>query len=96
MPLAYIILSIGNINKKRTVIPMKVDGEDVKYLLRKKGYTFIDVARQLGYSCNHVRCVAFGLRPSPRVVEHIETLLGMQPGELEITRERRDELVQVA
>lgn len=75
---------------------MVYDGSDVKYLLEKKGYNFTDVARELGITPQVVYLVARGIKRSQRVTSHIEKLLGMAPGTLEISREKRDALIKVA
>lgn len=75
---------------------MIYDGADVKYLLEKKGFSFSDVARQLDVTPQTVYHVARGIIKSKRVVQHIEKLLDMAPGSLEISREKRNDLVKVA
>lgn len=75
---------------------MVADGEDLKYLLRKKGYSMSDVARKLGITPQVVQRVIMGLDKSQRVKTYVETLLGLEPGSLEISREKRDALVGAA
>ena len=75
---------------------MVVDGTDLKYLLEKKGYSLTDIARQLDITPQTVFRVVRGLQASRRVKSHIESLLGIAPGELEIMKNGRDELVEVA
>ena len=75
---------------------MVCDGADIKYLLEKKGYSFSDVARQLHVTPQTVFHVARGIKRSQRVLHYIEMLLGMKPGTLKISREKRDALVKVA
>lgn len=75
---------------------MIYDGADIKYLLEKKGYRYTDVARELGITPQVVFLVARGIKRSQRVTRHIEQLLGIAPGTLEITSEKRDALVKVA
>ncbi|MBA7546716.1 hypothetical protein ES705_39111 [subsurface metagenome] len=76
---------------------MIYDGYDIKYLLlKKKGYSLTDIGQQLNVSVENVHQVIFGKTVSKRVINHIEKLLGMAPGTLEISREKRDALVKVA
>ena len=75
---------------------MVYGGAEIKYLLEKKGYNFSDVARELGITPQVVHLVARGIAKSQRVTRHIEKLLGMAPGKLEISREKRDAIVKVA
>jgi len=76
---------------------MVYDGYDIRYLLlKKKGYSLTDIARQLGVTVENVHQVIFGKTVSKRVINHIEKLLGMAPNTLEISREKRDAIVKVA
>lgn len=75
---------------------MILDGADVRYLLQKKGFSFTDVARQIGVTPGGVFLVSTGQRKSKRITSYIENLLGIKPGTLEITPLKRDELVKVA
>ena len=75
---------------------MIYDGADVKYLLEKKGYRLTDVARQLDITPQAVFYVVRGYMTSKRVKRHIEKLLGMAPGKLVISREKRNAIVKVA
>lgn len=62
------------------------DGNDIKYLLGKRGYTLRSVARDLDISPTCVNHVIWGRLTSHRVAEHIERLLEMDPGQLKIAR----------
>ena len=75
---------------------MVCDGADIKYLLEKKGLSFSDVAHQLDITPQAVYHAARGIYKSQRVTRHIEKLLGMAPGKLEISREKLDALIKVA
>ena len=75
---------------------MICDGSDLKYLLEKKGFSLSDVAKQLEVTPQTIFHVVMGLKSSQRVVRHIEKLLGLAPGTLEITREKRDAIVKFA
>ena len=75
---------------------MVYDGHDIHYFLKKKGYSLTDVAHQLGVSPQNIYQIIHGICVSKRVTEHIEELLGFAPGILEISREKRDELIKVA
>jgi len=74
---------------------MVVDGYDVQYLLKKKGFSLTDVARQLSVTTPSVYQAVYGIHRSQRVINHIEKLLGMAPNTLEISREKRDAIVKV-
>jgi len=75
---------------------MVLDGTDIQFLLRKKGYRYKDVAKHLNVSVQNINQVIYGKTNSYRVVRYIEKLLGFPPESLEITSEKRDELVKVA
>jgi len=75
---------------------MIYDGNDIQYLLKKKGLSLTDVARQLNVTTPAIFLVIRGFKTSQRVVHHIEKLLGMAPNTLEISREKRDAIVKVA
>jgi hypothetical protein len=61
-------------------------GTDIKYLLEKKGYTLTAVAHEIGVSLQCVHLVVWGQSTSRRVVNHIERLLGFEPGTIKIHR----------
>jgi len=73
-----------------------LDGADVKYLLQKKGFSFTDVARQIGVTPGSIFLVSTGQRKSKRITSYIENLLDIEPGTLEISERKREELVEVA
>ena len=75
---------------------MLFDGNDVQYLLKKKGLSLTDVARQLNVSKQNIHQVIFGKFRSQNVINHIENLLDIEPGTLEISERKREELVKVA
>jgi len=75
---------------------MRCDGIKIKYLLERKGYSLTDVAQELGGSPQNVCNVIWGRCTSRPVLQKIETLLGMRPGSLEISREKTDSLIKVA
>jgi len=75
---------------------MRCNGIRIKYLLELKGYSLTDVAQELGGSPQNVCNVIWGRSISRPVQQKIETLLGMEPGSLEISRERKGSLVRVA
>ena len=75
---------------------MRLDGTDIQYLLKKKGFSLTDVARQLGITIPGVVLITRGYCRSQRVRGHIETLLGMKPGELEIVKKNSKVLIKVA
>jgi len=72
------------------------DGNDIRYLLRKKNLSYTDIARNLGITPQAVFMVANGVIKSDRVIRYFEKLLGMRNGTLEISREPRDALIKVA
>ena len=63
---------------------MICDGVDLKYLLEKKGYSFSNIARNINVTPQHVFRVVRGYSKSERVIRHIEDILSLVPGELEI------------
>ena len=75
---------------------MRCDGVRIKYLLERKGYSQTDVARELGSSIPNVCNVIWGRCTSRHVIQKIEQLLDMEPGTLEITREKTDPMIKVA
>ena len=75
---------------------MVYDGNDIQYLLKKKNLSLTDVARELGVSTPAIFYVIRGFKKSKRIIQHIEKRLGMYPGSLEISREKREALIKVA
>ena len=75
---------------------MPYDGSDIKYLLEKRGYSLSDIAEQLGGSPQNVCNVIWGRCTSKPVLRHIEKLLNMAPGSLEISTEKTDAVIKVA
>jgi predicted transcriptional regulator len=75
---------------------MVLDGADIKYLLEKKGHTMRDVAEAVGVTPSAVCYTIWGQTQSRRITNRIETLLGMEPGTLEISKEKRDALIGAA
>ena len=74
---------------------MVYDGNDIRYLLRKKNLSYTDIARNLGITPQAVFMVANGVIKSDRVIRYFEKLLGMRNGTLEISREPLDALIKV-
>ena len=62
------------------------DGNDIKCLLGKRGYSLSDVGRELGVTPQAVWNVAWGLSVSQMIATYIERLLGWKPGRLKIAR----------
>jgi hypothetical protein len=79
-----------------TVIIMVLDGNDLKYLLAKKGITLSDIAAECNVNASCVSLVVNNVGRSQRIISHIEKRLGLKPGEIELSKERRSELVKVA
>ena len=75
---------------------MICDGNDLQYLLKKKGFSLSDVARQIEVTPQIIFHVVNGIKKSQRVIQYIEKLLGLKKGSLEISRDKRDALVKVA
>ena len=75
---------------------MPFDCTDIMYLLRKKGVNLSVVARNLGVTPQYVYQVVSGSRKSERIIHHIEHLLDMDSGSLEITSNKTAPLIGVA
>ncbi|OPL13684.1 MAG: hypothetical protein AVO39_10115 [delta proteobacterium MLS_D] len=75
---------------------MILDETDIKYLLRKNGYSYKKVAEQLDVSFQIVYEVSRGIKTSRRIRTHIEQLLGIKEGTLRISKERCPPLIKVA
>lgn len=63
-----------------------IDGNDIKCLLGKRGYSLTDVARDLDVTPVAVHWVIWGAIAAQRISAHIERLLDMKPGTLRIKK----------
>ena len=60
--------------------------DNLKYLLKKKGYSLIEIAREVGVSRQCVDRAIRGHGASPKVIPHIEKILGFAPGSIKINK----------
>jgi len=75
---------------------MTCDGIDIKYFLKRRGYSLSDVARQIDRTPQHVFNVIMGVYKSQLVVGRIEKLLDMESGTLKISPRAKSSMVEVA
>jgi len=92
----YIISFDGGNLKWKGQTLMKLDGTDIKFLLEKKGYNLSDVARDMAITPQGVQRIIWGLAQSRRVTAYIETLLGLRPESLIISRSRTKNALKAA
>lgn len=75
---------------------MTYTGPYIQYLLKNRGYSFSDVARELGVSPQMVYQVAYGLATSGKVLAKIEETIGLRHGSLTISRKKYRVVAEVA
>jgi len=73
-----------------------LDGHDIKCLLGKKGHSFTSIGRDLGVTPQAVSQVVWGKDTSQRIMEHIERLLGVKSGTLQMVHRTRTPSRRVA